>query len=111
MSAIEIFRQSRDEPSPVVFIISGFSWGFEGAFFPDSSSVTGCTSRPVWRLGSVATKSDSKPRLFVRNWVEQYRQIPRLALALQIRSNIEPPRAFQRSSLDHPHQCGEAHAF
>ena len=78
------------------------------AVLPDSSSNTGCVSWPVWRLGSVAKESGSKPRLLVRNRVEQHRQIPRLALALQNRSNIESSRAFRWSSLDHTHWRYEA---
>jgi hypothetical protein len=53
---------------------------------PSFSGSNGCT---LWRLGPVAKKPDFKTRLPVRDWVEQYCQIPRLAMAIQIRSGHE----------------------
>lgn len=42
----------------------------------------------------MATKSNSKARLLVRNWMEHYCKIPHLAVALQVRSGNQLSRAF-----------------
>ena len=75
-------------------LISAEHYDFEGAVSPDSSGFSGCVSRALWGLGPVATKSNFKPRLLVRNWMEHYCKIPHLAVALQVRSGNQLSRAF-----------------
>jgi hypothetical protein len=44
----------------------------------------------------------SQSRLLVRNWVEHYGQIPRVAMALQVRSDIQLSGAICRTALTVP---------
>jgi len=55
----------------------------------NTADLAGCIGGDFWRFRALAAKRDFEPRLSVWDRVEYYRQIPCVAVALQIRGGIK----------------------